>query len=149
VHTQVKSLGLGQAEPGLALIEGCGLGLGFEQAPSPQKLSPAWGLKPKPGLHITTHVASPYVVPEPWPTIFTLTMHFLLQPAGSCHINIRGDKGRENQYLQLEDTLKGRLQVEMRCLSIWQSGMIQGALDSHGYYASKVEVVQIPHGLCK
>src|SRR5258707_6946037 len=54
VHAQVKGPGLGQAKPSPALIEGCRLGLGFQQAPSPQKLSPAWGLKPKPGPHITT-----------------------------------------------------------------------------------------------
>ncbi len=53
MHAQVKSPGLGQAKPGPALIEGCRLGLGFQQAPSPQKPSPARGLKPKPGLHIT------------------------------------------------------------------------------------------------
>jgi hypothetical protein len=40
----LKSPGLGQAQPGPALIKGLGLSLGFEQAPSPQK----------PGPHITS-----------------------------------------------------------------------------------------------
>src|SRR5258708_2358012 len=61
VHAQVKSLGLGQAKPSPALIEGCRLGLGFQQAPSPQKLSPAWGLKPKPGLHITRYASDSHL----------------------------------------------------------------------------------------